>query len=172
MTTSTNMVEIEEKVVEEKVVEEKVETNNLYSNALCKLKEKVSGISIRLSTLYLLIKYVMEIIEDTPIKGAEQKELALKLMRALIIDLTEKEEEEVLLKLLNDGTVGNLIDLVVDATRGKLNINAVAKVGSGCFKVCIPYFCSWKRKKKVKKPKKKELENVELENVEIVSNSE
>ena len=82
----------------------------------------------------------MEAIEKTPIKGAEQKEMALKLIRALIVDLTENNDEEVLLKLLDDGTIGNMIDLIVDATRGKLDINTVAQVSSGCFKHCIPYF--------------------------------
>ena len=44
----------------------------------------------------------MEEIEDTPLKGSEQKEMALKLIKELIIDLTEKEDERTLLQLLND----------------------------------------------------------------------
>ena len=82
----------------------------------------------------------MEEVEETQAKGAEQKEIALKLIRALVIDLTEGADEEVLLKLLDDNTVSNLIDLIVDATKGKLNINAVTKVGSGCVNTCVPYW--------------------------------
>ena len=112
----------------------------IYISTLSKVKQKVSAISIRPSTLHLIIKYVMEEIEDTPLKGVEQKEIALKLIRALVVDLTEGADEEVLLKLLDDNTVSNLIDLIVDATKGKLNINAVTKVGSGCVNTCVPYW--------------------------------
>ena len=89
----------------------------------------------------------MESIEETPIKGAEQKEMALKLIRALVVDFTDGEDEKVLVQLLDDGTISNMIDLIVDATRGKLNINTIATVGSGCFNSCIPYLFSTKKLK-------------------------
>ena len=89
----------------------------------------------------------MEEIEDTPLKGVEQKEMALKLIRELVMDFTERDDEDVLLKLLDDGTIGNMIDLIVDATRGHLNINAIATVSSGCINSCVPYCFS---KKKIK----------------------
>ncbi len=47
----------------------------------------------------------MELVEETPLKGSEQKEMALKLIRALIVDLTEGEDERVLIQLLDDGTL-------------------------------------------------------------------
>ena len=131
---------------------------NIYQITLIKLKEKVSVIEIRASTIALLIKYVMEIVEETPLKGVEQKELALKLIREVIKDLTDGEDEKVLLKLLDDGTVSNMIDLIVDATHGKLNINSVEDVtlvASGCINSCLPYFRgSLKEKSKTKKPNK------------------
>ena len=49
--------------------------------------------------------------------------------------------------VLDDGTISNMIDLIVDATRGKLNINTIATVGSGCFNRCIPYLFSTKKLK-------------------------
>merc|ERR1711918_191971 len=96
---------------------------NIYQVTLLKLKEKVSVIEIRSSTIALVIKYVMEIVEETPLKGVEQKQLSIKLIREIIKDLTDGEDEKVLLKLLDDGTISNMIDLIVDATKGKLNIN-------------------------------------------------
>ena len=133
----------EKKVVELKNVKitSKPNTKNIYEATLANLKEKVSVIEIRSSTLHLIIKYVMEEIEDTPLKGAEQKEMSLKLIKALIVDLTENDDEKVLLDLLNNGTISNMIDLIVDATKGKLNINKLGKVGYGCFKSCFPYLC-------------------------------
>ena len=118
----------------------KINVPGIYDSILETLKEKVSVITIRPNTIHLVIKYVMELIEESPIKGVEQKELALKLMRALIVDLTEGEDELVLLKLLDDNTIGNMIDLIVDASKGKLDINTAAKVTTGCIKHCVPYF--------------------------------
>jgi len=112
----------------------------LYETTLIKLKVKVSAISIRSSTLHLIIKYVMELVEETPLKGSEQKEMALKLIKALIVDFTDGKDEGVLIQLLEDGTIGNMIDLIVDATRGRLNVNRAVEVTTGCLNRCIPYF--------------------------------
>ena len=126
---------------------------NIYQVTLLKLKEKVSVIEIRSSTIALVIKYVMEIVEETPLKGVEQKELSIKLIREIIKDLTDGEDEKVLLKLLEDGTISNMIDLIVDATKGKLNINSiddVTLVASGCINNCVPYFKGTFKKKEKK----------------------
>lgn len=123
-------------------------TPSFYDSTLQKLKEKVSTMTIRPNTLYLLIRYVMEAVEETTVKGTAQKELSLKLMRALIVDLTDGEDEKVLLQLLNDGTLGNMIDLIVDATHGNLNINTLSNVGTGCFTRCFPYLFSKSKKTK------------------------
>jgi len=119
----------------------KFDIQNVYETTLAKLKVKVSAITIRSSTLHLIIKYVMELVEQTPLKGSEQKEMALKLIRALIIDFTDAEDERVLLQLLDDGTIGNMIDLIVDATKGRLDINTAVKVTTGCLNRCLPYLC-------------------------------
>ena len=65
--------------------------------------------------------------------------MALKLMRAVIVDLTDGEDEKVLTKLLDDGTVSNLIELVIDATKGKLDVNVAVVVVSGCLSRFGPY---------------------------------
>ena len=123
----------------------KANISALYNNILNTLKEKISVVEIRSSTIHLIIKYVMEEIEDSPLKGSEQKEMALKLIKGLIIDLTENEDEQALLKLLNDGTISNLIDLIVDASKGRLNINTVTQVTTGCLNTCLPYLFSKKK---------------------------
>lgn len=137
--SSSNTIKVEE--INTSIIKSK----NIYDTTLEKIKEKVSLITIRPSTLYLIIKHVMEEVEKTPIKGPEQKEMALKLIKALIIDLTENKDEEVLLHLLNDGTIGNLMDLIVDVSKGKININKISKVSIGCFKRCYPYLCKSKK---------------------------
>ena len=143
MTKKPSVVEI--KNIDDESVN-KPNVSSLYENSLIILKEKISNISVRTTTLHLIIKYVMEYVEYTTLKGSEQKELALKLIRALIIDLTENDDETVLLQLLDNGTIGNMIDLIVDATHGKLDINILTNVGSGCLDSCMPYWFSSKKK--------------------------
>lgn len=138
METATDTIILTDSTTTEKP---KFDIQNIYEKTLAKLKVKVSAISIRSSTLHLIIKYVMELVEQTPLKGSEQKEMALKLIKELIVDLTEGEDERVLLQLLNDGTIGNMIDLIVDATKGRLDINTALQVTTGCLNRCLPYLC-------------------------------
>lgn len=120
---------------EEQIVKE----TSIFRNVTEILKKKLENVSIRPNTIHLVIKYIMELVEETPIKGVEQKEFALKVMRELFKDLTEGEDELVLLKLLDDGSISNIIDLVVDATNGKLNVNTVMKTSVTCLTTCLPY---------------------------------
>lgn len=138
METATDTIILTDSTTTEKP---KFDIQNIYEKTLAKLKVKVSAISIRSSTLHLIIKYVMELVEQTPLKGSEQKEMALKLIKELIVDLTEGEDERVLIQLLNDGTIGNMIDLIVDATKGRLDINTALQVTTGCLNRCLPYLC-------------------------------
>ena len=124
---------------------ETINIKNIFEQTLSIVKNKVSVIYIRPSTLHIILKYVMEEIEKTPIKGSEQKEMALELISALVVDLTKNEDEKVLLKLLEDGTISNMIDLIIDATRGRLEINTLTKVTSGCLNNCIPYLFNKKK---------------------------
>jgi len=143
MVVKTEMIEVEKKNI-------KTITNvNIFNASLGILKEKMSLIEIRGSTIHLIIKYVIEELDGTELKGAEKKEIGLKLIKELVKDLAEGEDEEILLKMINDGTVGNLIDLIIDATKGKINVNAIAKVGVSCMTSCLPY-CFPSLKKKIK----------------------
>jgi len=131
---------------EEQIVKE----TSIFRNVTEILKKKLANVSIRPNTIHLVIKYIMELVEETPIKGVEQKEFALKVMRELFQDLTEGEDELVLLKLLDDGSISNIIDLVVDATNGKLNVNTAIETSVSCIGTCLPYLT--RKSKTTKKP--------------------
>jgi len=146
---SSNAIEVAREWVINKE-EEIVKETSIFRNVTEILKKKLENVSIKPNTIHLVIKYIMELVEDTPIKGVEQKEFALKVMRELFKDLTEGEDELVLLKLLDDGSISNIIDLVVDATNGKLNVNAVIETSVSCIGTCLPYLT--RKSKTTKKP--------------------
>jgi hypothetical protein len=105
----------------------------IYNNALLGLKDRVADLVINSTSLPLIIKYVIEIIEVTDLKGRDKKIMALKLMSSIIVDLTNEEDKKILTPLLDDGIISDLIELVIDATKGKLDVNVAVKIASGCF---------------------------------------
>ena len=125
------------------------ENNNFLKKSLNVIKEKISVVDIRASTIHLIIKYVIEELDNSELKGTEKKEMALKLIKEIIKDLTEGEDEKKLLTMLEDGTVSNLIDLIIDATKGKINVNMIAETSISCIAKCVP-ICFPSLKKKLK----------------------
>ena len=110
---------------------------NIYLPLVKKLLE---GTPINVQSIHLIIKTVIEVIEGSPIKGSEQKTLALKILRQLFIDFTDDDIESTLINLLDSGAIGNIIDLVIDASKGKINVNKIIDTTATCCKFWIPRF--------------------------------
>ena len=136
MAIRENMIVIDD--IPEKDIKE-IQEENLLAYALQELKKKVSTIDIATTTLPEIIKEAMQIVEKTTIKGTKQREFVIKLLRKLFKDLTDNEEEILLLKLIDNGTVSNMIDLVVDASKGKIDINKTVKISLSLLLSCAPY---------------------------------
>ena len=112
--------------------------DDVGKNILKEVKTRMGAIGVSPETITLLIKYVMEGVERSPMKGLEQKRLAMLVMRQLIMDaLMKNNDEDFCLMMIDSGTVSDTIDLIVDATRGKLNINKVQNIVFGCFGACF-----------------------------------
>ncbi len=94
------------------------------------LKDKMKEHGVKKSTLALLVKFTIEAVEETPIKGKHQKDYALRLIEALIEELAEGEEKEYLMIAIESGSVGDTIDLIISASRGELNVNQVVEVAT------------------------------------------
>ena len=89
----------------------------------------------------------MEIVEATKLKGKEQKVLVEKIVRKIVNDSPlEESKKSIVISMLDEGIVGDVIDLVVSATRGELNINTVEKVVTGC---CLAFLKSRSKKRKI-----------------------
>jgi len=152
----THLREISITIPQKNVIKEEKGKNELYDNTLEKVRYLLDATNLNILNLHIIIKSVMEIIEATPIKGSEQKNFAIKILREIIDEKVTGEEEAILLLLIDNGTLGNLIDLVVDASKGKLNINAVTETTTGCLGSCLPYLLI-KNKKKIKNIKEKNI---------------
>lgn len=107
--------------------------SDTFTIAFADLKEKIGDIEINADTIIQVLRFAMEVVETTQVKGAEQKELAIKLVRQVVVEAPiADEKEKLLLDMIDNGVLGNTVDLVVMASKGELDVNAVVAVATGC----------------------------------------
>jgi len=111
------------------------EATNLFEIALADLKALLGETEVTPTTIVVVLRFAMEIVESTKLKGLSQKKLCLRLVRAVVEEAPiNAEKKKLLLDLVNLGILENAVDLVVEASKGQLNINMVIKVSKGCCK--------------------------------------
>ena len=107
----------------------------LFTSLVVEVKQRMTGSSISSTTVMVILKYAMEAVELSKVKGAEQKELALDIVRQVIIDAPlSPTAESACMMVIDSGILMGVVDLVVDATKGRLNVNQVKKRGIACFR--------------------------------------
>ena len=104
-----------------------------FENALGALRNKIGDMEINAGSIMTILRYAMEIVELTQVKGTAQKTLAIKLIRHVVVDapITD-EKEKLLLDMIEQDIIGNMIELIVGATRGEFDLNVVAAVAKTC----------------------------------------
>jgi len=106
------------------------------------LKLKLGKQEINSATIMTVVKISMEVVEASEAKGKRQKSLVVQLVKQIVKDAPiSDEKEKFLLDLIDNGVLGDTIDLIIDASKGKLDINKVGKcaktVGVSCFSACF-----------------------------------
>lgn len=140
----------------ENVVEKlKDAAEDLVVKGLHEVKEKLGDIGIKSSTMHLVIKHVMETVENFPTTGSARRSLALRIIKDLVGELPESSEKNFILETLNNGLVADTIDLIIAATRGNLAVNIVEDVALSCIPGCIKYIREKLAKRKKRKAEKK-----------------
>ena len=75
--------------------------------------------------LMSLLVIGMETIESTKVKGSDQKEVVINaLINVLKLDSVKVNNQEQLISFL-ENDIAYVIDIIVDASKGKININKV-----------------------------------------------
>ena len=104
-----------------------------FDSSLGLLKERSHNIDINGQNLMIIVKYAMEIIEVTELKGVEQKDMAIKLVKQLVNDSNLSDNVvSTVNEIIDSGALSVTIDLIVDATKGKININLKKKLKRFC----------------------------------------
>ena len=95
---------------------------------------------ILISNPTYLHKYAMEIAELTNLKGAEQKQLVIDIIRKIVKESQiSVENESICLDFIDSGTLSQTIDLIVDATKGRLAINKPISLAKRVLLCCLPF---------------------------------
>jgi len=107
----------------------------LFQKCKNQLKKRLDDVGLTPGTLILIVRYAMEVVELTKLKGRDQKDMAIKLVRSLVVDSNLEElKKTICLHMLDEGVVERTIDLVIDATKGRIAVNGVeiVEVASSC----------------------------------------
>ena len=104
---------------------------------------KANNCVISPETVMKLIRIAMTIVEQTKETGANKKIFVVKLLNDLFINDTTGilgEHKVEALNLISGNIVSDAIDFIVDASKGKLNVNkieaVVETVAKSCFSQC------------------------------------
>ena len=104
-----------------------------FDLSLEELKQRSNEIEINGQNLMIIVKYAMEIVEVSELKGVEQKEIAIKLVKKLVDDSKLKDNIKLTINdIIDSGVLSVTIDLIVDATKGKIDINLKKKLKRFC----------------------------------------
>ena len=113
------------------------EIAEVFDSCLEKVDFKINamGLEITPQSISKVVKLAMEIVEATSLKGSAQKILVNKIVRQVVVNAPiSDEKEKLVLDMIDQDIVGNFIDLVVAASKGKLDINSAVGVASACCK--------------------------------------
>lgn len=108
----------------------------ILSSLIDVVKEKIGTTKITANTIHIVLKETMELVEELNIPGSEKRDNVIKIVKTLVTDLVEDEEQEkLILSIIDNNVLENTMDLVVKASRGELNLNC--KKTQSKIKTCI-----------------------------------
>lgn len=105
---------------------------------------RLGGREVSPQTLMVIVKYAMEVVELTKLKGSEQRQMVVDVVKQVVVDAPISDERERLcLDMIESGVLGQTVDLVVDASKGHLDINRVASLAENC---CFSFLSNRRRR--------------------------
>ena len=111
--------------------------NAVFHQAKSELDKRIGDMEINPDTICDVLRFAMEVVEATQLKGAEQKTLVLKLVRQVVVEAPiSDEKEKLLLDLIDKGVLSGTVELSVMASKGEFDINKAIDIGKGCVATC------------------------------------
>jgi len=105
-----------------------------------KLKEKFGETKINTETIIIILKECMELVEKFQYSASDKKEYVISIVKRLILELVDDPtQKRILLDMIEQQILDNMIDLVIMASKGELNLNniKIKKKVESCTKTTI-----------------------------------
>jgi len=100
------------------------QTEDEFTSLVNRLKDRVGLTKISSATIHIVLKEAMELVEELNIPGAEKRDNVVAIVKALVIDLVENEEEEkLIISLIEKQVLENAMSLIILASKGDLKLN-------------------------------------------------
>jgi hypothetical protein len=100
------------------------QTEEEFTDLVNHLKDRVGLTQISSATIHLVLKEAMELVEELNIPGAKKRDNVVAIVKALVIDLVENEEEEkLIISLIEKQVLENAMSLIILASKGDLKLN-------------------------------------------------
>ena len=148
---SENETESKTKLIEEKEQEKKVVTivkDFKYCYEEFERQIKSQNIVISMDTIMCMLRIAMVIVEQSNESGKNKKDFVVRMIAKIVSDCTDStsissEMKIEILNMLYSPLFDDTIKLVVDASKGTLDLNKVQEVASqvavGCFSRCLAF---------------------------------
>lgn len=115
----------------------------IVKDVLHQLIDRMREHQLRLSpqTIVPIVKFAMEIVEKTALKGIQKRELVNEMILHIVEASPMSDEQRELCRTLVDTEIiGNTVDVIVQASKGSLNINTVQEMAKSTTSCCFAFF--------------------------------
>ena len=68
--------------------------SNVFESSLKELKERIGEMEINAETIVTVLRFAMEVVEATQLKGDAQKTLVEKLVKQVVVDAPISDDKE------------------------------------------------------------------------------
>lgn len=140
--SSSNVVDVLANTVSSVAVNNVVKDFNYCKEEFLKQVSE-NNISVTPDMIMKLLRIAMVIVEQTKETGTNKKEFVINLLKEVFLNNTSVLTEHKLeaLNLITNGVVSESIDIIIEASKGKFDLNKVEKVAEeiakSCFAVCF-----------------------------------
>ena len=101
---------------------------------------KVKDLELNTKTLLIALKYAMEVVEVSELKGEAQKKKVIVMLKRFVLECGAPQYVTPCLKLIDSGVIDTAIDVVVDATKGNILINQTVEVAEDVMNKAVSCF--------------------------------
>ena len=96
----------------------------ILDDILQKLNRRIEHLEVSINDIIPILQHILEIVEETILKGPQKKGLAISLLKQVInnSDLKKEDKEECYI-VINNGIISDTIDLVISASKNNIKVN-------------------------------------------------